>query len=1010
MTLEQAPSVTPADASAIALEHFGVEASASPLPSERDQNFLLETPAAERFVLKVSNASDDRVLLEAQIAAMAHVSARQGLCPRVIESVAGERIVSYAGPSARHLVRMLSWMRGTPLGDVPHHSAALLEDLGRRVGELDRALATFDHPAIHRELHWDLAHGVQVLRDHARAVTAAAFSDHFEGWAVDIARHLQPRLADLRRAAVHNDPNDHNVIVNGDGDVWSRHQRVAAIIDFGDIVHSIAKADLAIAIAYAVLDKPDPLASAVTVVRGYHAVWPLNEPEIAALFDLIRLRLCMSVALAAHQHAARPDVAYLQISQRPIARTLPWLMAIPRRLAEAAFREGCGLDPLPASSRITSWLETRAAMAPIVAMDPDATLVLDLSVDSPLIAGDPAANAEPALTLRIVRAMAEANAAVAIGRYGEPRYLYSSPSFGTGPGGERRTIHLGLDLFAPPGTVVRAPLPGVVHAVSDNAAALDYGPVIVLKHETDQLDPFYTLYGHLTRQSLGVNPLGRRLEAGNAFAEIGPAEVNGGWTPHLHFQLIVALLDLGVDFPGVCRASERRIWQAFSPDPIAFVGVAGASHPDEPVDVDVAVADRRRRTGANVTLGYRDPVRPVRGWMQYLYDHSARAYLDAYNNVPHVGHCHPRVVRAAAEQMALLNTNTRYLHDNLARLAGRLAATLPSPLRVCYFVNSGSEANELALRLARAHTGRRDLLVLDAGYHGNTTTLIEISPYKFAGPGGERPPEWVHVLPLPDVFRGEFRGADAGAQYAGSASDAIDRLPFTSGRRVCGFIAESCPSVGGQIVLPAGYLAKVYARVRAAGGVCIADEVQTAYGRVGTHFYAFQAHGVVPDIVVLGKPIGNGYPLGAVVTTPPIAASFDNGMEFFSTFGGSTVSCAVGLAVLDVVQDERLQAHAKCVGTQLVDGLRSLQARCEIVGDVRGSGLFLGVELVAGRGTLEPASAEASFVVDRMREEGILIGTDGPLHNVLKIRPPMPFNAADADRLVETLARVLAEI
>jgi 4-aminobutyrate aminotransferase-like enzyme len=326
----------------------------------------------------------------------------------------------------------------------------------------------------------------------------------------------------------------------------------------------------------------------------------------------------------------------------------------------------------------------------------------------------------------------------------------------------------------------------------------------------------------------------------------------------------------------------------------------------------------------------------------------------------------------------MLNTNTRYLHDNLAAFADRLTATLPAPLRVCYFVNSGSEANELALRLARAHTRRRDVIVLDGAYHGNTTTLVDISPYKFNGPGGEGAQPWVHVLPLPDTYRGEFRRGDprAGAKYAEYARHV---------RNPSAFIAESAPSVGGQIILPDGYLGNVYALVRAAGGVCIADEVQTAYGRLGTHFYAFEAQQVVPDIVVLGKPIGNGYPLGAVVTTPEIAASFANGMEYFSTFGGSTVSCAAGIAVLDVVQDERLQDHAREVGGALLEALQQIAARQPLVGDVRGSGLFLGVELVKDRETREPATVEAAGVVERMRERGILLGTEGAFANVLKI-------------------------
>jgi 4-aminobutyrate aminotransferase-like enzyme len=422
---------------------------------------------------------------------------------------------------------------------------------------------------------------------------------------------------------------------------------------------------------------------------------------------------------------------------------------------------------------------------------------------------------------------------------------------------------------------------------------------------------------------------------------------------------------------------------------------------------DEILAARRR------FVGYRRPLQVVRGSMQYLFDEAGRRYIDAYNNVPHVGHCHPRVVEAAIGQMRALNTNTRYLDEHLARFAERLAGTMPDPLRICFFVNSGSEANELALRLARAHTRQRDFIVLDAAYHGNTTTLIDISPYKFNGPGGGGKPPWVHVVPIPDVYRGPHGGngpdSAAGAKYADTVAGAIDQLR-AAGAGVCAFIAESCPSVGGQIMFPAGYLTAVYRHVRAAGGVCIADEVQTAYGRIGTHFYAFEEQGVVPDIVVLGKPIGNGFPLGAVVTTPEIAASFDNGMEFFSTFGGSTVSCAVGLAVLDVVRDEQLQAHAREVGDHLLARLCSLPDRSALVGDVRGSGLFIGVEMVRDRQTLEPAAAEASDVVNRLREEGILIGTDGPYHNVLKIRPPMPFTKEDADVLASALDTALKTV
>ena len=740
---------------------YGIDADASPLPSERDQNFLLLTAAGDRFVLKIANSTDDRALLDAQNAALAHVGRRTTLCPRVVPAIDGALVSETASASGmRHFVRLLSWLPGAPLGSVPDHSSELLEDVGGAVGALDTALDGFDHPAIHRDFYWDLARGLSLVRELSPLVEDPVMRALVTRLVHDIGARGADRFARLRRAAVHNDPNDYNVL--------AEQGRVTGILDFGDIVHSYAIADLAIAIAYAVLGKPDPLAAAVSVLRGYQGARPLDDNEMAALFDLVLLRLCTSVCVAARQQKQRPADAYLSVSQGPIGATLPTLAALDREAVDAAFRQTRGKTP------------------------------------------------------------------------------------------------------------------------------------------------------------------------------------------------------------------------------------------------EETLAARRRVIGGNVSVAYRTPVKIVRGWMQYLYDSASRRYLDAYNNVPHVGHCHPRVVQAAIEQMRVLNTNTRYLHDNLARFAERLAATLPAPLRICYFVNSGSEANELALRLARAHTRRRDVIVLDAAYHGNTTTLVEISPYKFNGPGGEGAPPWVHVVPIPDTYRGEFTRDDprAGVKYAAYVSRAIEKMR-AGGTGPSAFIAESAPSVGGQIVLPEGYLPAVYAAVRDAGGVCIADEVQTAYGRMGTHFYAFEAQCVVPDIVVLGKPIGNGYPLGAVVTTPEIAASFDNGMEFFSTFGGSTVSCAVGLAVLDIVQEERLQEHAREVGAALLEALRPLAARHPIVGDVRGSGLFLGVEFVKDRGTLEPATAEASDIVNRMRERGILLGTDGPFASVLKIRPPMPFTRENGDHLAATLDDVL---
>ncbi|HEY5057515.1 MAG TPA: aminotransferase class III-fold pyridoxal phosphate-dependent enzyme [Gaiellaceae bacterium] len=406
---------------------------------------------------------------------------------------------------------------------------------------------------------------------------------------------------------------------------------------------------------------------------------------------------------------------------------------------------------------------------------------------------------------------------------------------------------------------------------------------------------------------------------------------------------------------------------------------------------------RGRLIGPSLSLSYLRPLHIVRGAGAYLYDADGRAYLDCVNNVCHVGHAHPRVVDAAAAQMAALNTNTRYLHEHLLAYAERLVATLPEPLAVCYFVCSGSEANELALRLARAHTQRHDVVVLDEAYHGNTSTLVELSPYKFDGPGGAGRQPYVHVAPLPDPFRGPYRGDDAGRRYADAAGAALAEAPAAA------LFAESLPGCGGQIVPPPGFLHGAFELARAAGAVVVADEVQVGLGRVGSRFWGFELDGAVPDVVTLGKPLGNGHPLGAVVTTRAIADSFANGMEYFNTFGGNPVSSAVGLAVLDVIQDERLQQQAAGVGAHLLAGLRTLADRHELIGDVRGAGLYIGVELVASRDTLEPATAETARIVERAREDGVLLSTDGPFRNVIKIKPPLVFSRADADLLVATL-------
>ena len=466
--------------------------------------------------------------------------------------------------------------------------------------------------------------------------------------------------------------------------------------------------------------------------------------------------------------------------------------------------------------------------------------------------------------------------------------------------------------------------------------------------------------------------------------------------------------------------SEAPAWELLrwmgSTDRVSFANALKRScRQGQPVlpprDAAALLAARRVHMGKNLSLSYRTPLHIVRGDDVWLIDAQGRQYLDCYNNVAHVGHCHPKVVAALATQAAALNTNTRYLHENVVRYAERLSATLPAGLDCLFFCNSGSEANDLALRIARTATGRHGMAVLAWAYHGHTQALIEISPYKYTPKGGKGRPDFVCELPLPEPYRApdDWPAFELGARFAAQARRVLSEA-LATGWAPAAFIAETIPSVGGQVFLPPGYLREVYAAVRAAGGVCIADEVQVGFGRVGTSMWAFTEHDVVPDIVTMGKPVGAGHPLAVVATTQALATAFANGMEYFNTFGGNPVSSAVGLAVLDVLEQQHLLENARVQGDYILHGIRRLADRFPRIGDVRGRGLFFGIEFVADRRTKAHDGATASAVVQRAVELGVLMGTDGPHENVIKLRPPMTFARAHADVLLGVLEQALHDV
>jgi 4-aminobutyrate aminotransferase-like enzyme/Ser/Thr protein kinase RdoA (MazF antagonist) len=1007
------PRLREEDAIALAQDVYGLRASACSLPSERDQNFLLTTDEGP-YVLKIARTGERRAEIELQNDTLARVRSRDPSLPlpRLRPTAAGDLLATVTVPGgATHLVRLLTYLSGNLLAESRPQTPDLLRRLGRFLGRLDLALDGFRHPAaVDRDLDWDPKRLPAVVARHTAAIADRARRARVEAVLAQYEATAAPLLGALRTSVIHNDANDYNVVV---GPPAPEDREIVGLIDFGDLVQAPAVWEPAVAVAYALLGKADPLAAAAAVVAGYHDVFPLTEPELEVLWSLARLRLAGSVCLSAVRRSDEPDNAYLTISEAPAWAALEALDGIHPRFAHYTLRQACGLSPCPSTAAVVAGLRRGAdAIAPVVETDPNRCIVLDLSVGSPDFATPGEATDLRRLETWIFKKMSDAGTDLAIGRYDEARLVYAGDAYRVPAGecAEWRTVHLGLDLFMAAGTPVTAPLPGRIHSFKNNAARLDYGPTVLLEHELPDTPRFYTLYGHLSEDSLAGLHEGMSVARGQRIGRIGAPPGNGGWPPHLHLQIVVDLLDARGDFPGVAPASRREVWLGLSPDPNLLLRFPPRLL-DPSVKEPAGILDaRRRRLGPSLSLSYRTPLQIVRGFGVHLYDQTGRAYLDVVNNVAHVGHGHPRVVAAAARQMAVLNTNTRYLHDRIVEYGERLTATLPEPLRVCFLVNSGSEANELALRLARAHTGGRDVVVVDGAYHGNTSALIDVSPYKFSGPGGAGAPPHVHVVPMPDDYRGLYRREDPrrGERFADHVRVAFDEVGRRGGKPAA-FLCESLLSVGGQIVLPPGYLAAAYRHARAAGAVTIADEVQVGFGRVGSHFWGFETQGVVPDIVTLGKPIGNGHPLGAVVTTAEIAASFANGMEYFNTFGGNPVSCAVGLAVLDVIRDEGLQSRALRVGAHFKSGLERLMDRHAVVGDVRGLGLFLGIELVLDRVTRRPAGREARYLVERMKERGVLLSTDGPSGNVVKTKPPLVFSEADADRVVADLDAILAE-
>ncbi len=775
------PEVTAAKARRLAVRLYGIDGEAEPLYGERERNFRIRA-GADDIILKISSHEEVAEAIELQASVLSHLAQADPSLhvPSLRKSKNGRDHETVQLDGHRHIVRAFRFLEGELLeGRTP--TVALLRDVGRTVGRLDRALRGYFHPGAGQRIAWDLKCAPEVAR-HTPLIADKRVRQLVEATYARFNGSVLPRLGGLPGQVIHNDTHPGNLLTDPD------RTRVVGLLDFGDTVHGARLLDVALPAAEVTIAGVSPLDCAAEILAGYQGINPLEEDEIALLYDAILARHAQSLTILAYRRAHDPAAA-----------------------APLATFERHSIDGLEA----------------LTAAGPD-------------------------------RALIRFREAAGIGR------------------------------------TITVPLPRLSPETAQERASL--------------------------------------------------------------------------------------------------------------------MARRKRLLGPDLELTYNEPIHIVRGEGVWLHDADGRRYLDCYNNVPQVGHAHRHVVEAIARQAATLNTNTRYLHSLVLDFAERLTALMPADggLSVCIFVNCGSEANDIAWRMATAWTGKRGALVMDQAYHGGTEAVAALSPYHVHD--GLVAPH-VRKLEAPDTYRGRFGAAheDAGAAYAADADRAIAELD-AAGYGTAIWMVDTGFTSNGLINPPAGYVRAVADKVRAAGGLVIADEVQFGFGRSGSHFWGFDTHGVIPDIVTMGKPVGNGHPLGVIVTRPEILAKFAKESNYFSTFGGNPVSIAAGLAVLDVIERERLQENARTTGTLTLQRLSALMQRHGAIGDVRGYGLKFGVEIVSDRATKAPDQAAAKRIANSMRSHGVLVGTEGAFANVLKIRPPLPFRSEHAEILTGTLDAAITSL
>ena len=982
------PDVTTSDAVAIARELWGMIATASELGSNQDRNFLLTEADGTRSVLRVDNPVFPDSARDAQHAALDAYRAAGVAVPAALPGLDGALTQRWRGFS----VRRSAFAEGEAMVDAGYFAPVVLREFGSLAAASANALAELAHPGLNRPQMWDMRVAAEEARRLLPSIGEPELRVRVERAIAQAERLLATVAADLAVQPIHGDLTDDNVM--GERGADSRlHPRT--VLDLGDLALGWRVAELAVCASSMLHHEPERPLRVLETIAAFHGDAPLSEAEARAVWPLIVLRAALLVASGWRQleidggnDYARERIAGEQAIFDAATR-IGLTTAVELVLERLGFPAA---TPLPGASQRESPAVALAALLP--GLDGDIA-ILDPGVESEDLSGG--VWLSPDAEQVLVQAALEGGASAAVMPYGVYRLtrtrVDSAEAAPTWPIGT--TIHLpagGQALLAAP---VSGRIEGSAHGTVRIAFADDWvceirGTGFAPDHgaEVEAGQGISGVPDSMTARAVVVSIL--RRDAPEAVPDLGDA----------------ALVD----------PESVPAWRRFSADPAPWLGLPALAQSD---GAPAELARRERSFASAQERYYERPPQIERGWRHHLVDTTGRAYVDMVNNVTGLGHGHPGVADAVSRQIRILNTNSRFLYRELAEYSERLLALLPVQARrggddrdaldTVLLVNSGSEAVDLALRLAQAATGRTTVVSLREAYHGWTMASDAVTTSAYDNPDAlATRPGWVHVADVPNRFRGTYRGEETGSRYAADLGADLDNLA-ADGRAAAGFICESVLGNAGGVLLPDGYLVEAYARVRAAGGLCIADEVQVGFGRMGSSFWGFEQSGVVPDIITIAKPMGNGFPIGGVITSKRVADALSAQGQFFSSAGGNPLSCRVGIAVLDAMEAEGLQENARVVGRRLAAGFRALAERHPLIGPVHGEGLYLGVELVRDRESMEPAAAEAAAICERLRELGVIVLTTSERSNVLKIKPPLCLTTQSADLVVAALDRVLAE-